>query len=118
MTGENFFAAGRALMGLWARPFRPEDEAQADHDGAVWAYRAGYDPRELAQLFQRLARSRRGKTADVPGFLLTHPRNDDRRRAILAVYRELSRTEPQARLYVGRENLRRRVTKAQREFAE
>ena len=118
VTAENFFVAGRAMMGLWTQPFRPQDEAQADRDGAVWSYRAGYDPRELAQLFQRLERRRRGQAADVPGFLLTHPRDGDRRRAILAVYRKLSRTEPQERLYVGRENLRRRLTKAQREFAE
>lgn len=118
VTGESFFAAGRALMGLWTQPFRPEDEAQADRDGAVWAYRTGYDPREMARLFQELARRRRGQSANVPGFLRTHPRHGDRRRAVLAVYRELSGAEPQERPYIGRENLRRRVTRAEREFAE
>ena len=42
------------MMRLLSRPFRPEDESEADRDGAAWAYRAGYDPREMAALFERL----------------------------------------------------------------
>ena len=40
--------------------FRPEDEAEADRDGAAWAYRAGYDPREMAALFYTLHLACRG----------------------------------------------------------
>ena len=45
------------LTKSFARPFRPEEEAEADQDGATWAYRAGYDPRELAKLFLRFPQS-------------------------------------------------------------
>jgi hypothetical protein len=35
------------MMRIWMQPFRPEFEAEADEDGARWAYLAGYDPREF-----------------------------------------------------------------------
>ena len=43
----------------FARPFRPEDEATADRDGATWAFELGYEPREMARLFKRLDESKR-----------------------------------------------------------
>jgi predicted Zn-dependent protease len=113
---ERMFSAIRTMVEGYARPFRPEDEAEADRDGAAWAYRAGYDPRELATLFLRL--HRRG--GDEPGrqlpFLQSHPFRLDRYRAIQAQYAELQQTSPTAKLYVGRRNLSQRTSRLKHDF--
>jgi predicted Zn-dependent protease len=115
---EKFMAGGMSMMKMFARPFRPEAESEADLDGATWAYRAGYDIREMAALFLRLhERDKDGKEA-LPGFFRTHPFHIDRYRAILARYDELQQAEPNDHLYIGRPNLEKRVTKGEKEFAE
>jgi predicted Zn-dependent protease len=101
------------------KPFRPEDEAAADRDGATWAYRAGYDPREMAKLFLAMHRREADKGADfMPAFFRTHPFHMDRFRAVNELYDELQRKTPQDDLYRGRENLERRIARSQKEFAE
>jgi len=55
IRSEQFFKSGPGMIKLMSRPFRPEDERDADRDGAEWAFLAGYDPREMAKLFQRKA---------------------------------------------------------------
>ena len=100
------------------RPFRPEDETAADADGATWAYRAGYDPRELAALFVRLAERDGNRGGQVPAFFRTHPYHADRYAAIVALYEQLQATEPRNDLYKGAANLRRRVTRMDQEFPE
>ncbi len=103
------FSAGRAaeprnmmhdtllLTRTFARPFRPEEELEADRDGVTWAYRAGYDPRDLAKLFL-LFEERKGKpNAVLPAFLRTHPYDRQRYEAVLQRYEELVRTEPRGR---------------------
>lgn len=115
---EKFMAGGAAMMKMFAKPFRPEDESQADLDGAAWAYRSGYDVREMADLFLRLhERDKNGKEL-VPGFFRTHPFHIDRYKAILARYEELQKSEPNGKPYVGRQNLEKRVAKAEKEFRE
>jgi predicted Zn-dependent protease len=103
----------------FARPFRPEDETQADLDGATWAYEAGYDPREMAQLFLTLHR-RDGERAGggVPSFLRSHPFHRDRYEAILKRYEELLATRPRDDLYRGVQNLQQLVPRRQRRFDE
>ena len=113
-----FFASGAAMVRLWTRPFEPELEREADRDGATWAYRAGYDPREMAALFRRLAEERPGLQVLLPAFLRSHPMPADRHGAVMDLYEELQRTEPKEDLYVGKENLHRRVTRARRRFRE
>ncbi len=116
LSFEQFMQSGMLMMKSFMRPFRPEDELQADRDGATWAYRAGYDPRETAELFARLARRERGPQA--PGFLRSHPYHRDRYRAVMQLYAQLQKAEPRDELYVGIENLRQRIPRARREFAE
>ncbi|MFO0818124.1 MAG: M48 family metallopeptidase [Pirellulales bacterium] len=102
-----------------SRPFRPEDEAEADRDGAAWALAAGYDPRELARLFDRM--SRKNPTPKVPfaNFFRSHPYNDERRDAIEDEYRKAaSNDDLEGNLYVGRKNLAQRVPRSEREFPE
>ena len=109
-------AAGMALTRLWTRPFRPEDEQQADQDGARWAYQAGYDPRELASLIETAAQSL--PTLPLPGFLRSHPVSAERVETLRELYAQLQKEDPKAKLYVGRENLRRRIARAKKEIVE
>ena len=112
---EQFFASGTAMMRLWTRPFSPEDEATADRDGARWAYVLGYDPRELAKLVEKLPQ-RRFPPVPVPDFLQSHPDPERRAKAILDEYEKLQQADPKPRLYVGEENLRRRIARSRRAF--
>lgn len=109
---------GMALMRLFSHPFRPEDEAEADRDGATWAYHAGYDPREMAAMFLRLHQRDHGVGDAVPMFLRTHPYRKDRYEAVMKLYQQLQTQDPQPHLYVGRTNLKRRIPRGEREFKE
>jgi len=113
---EQFFAAGTSMMRLWTRPFSPEDEATADRDGARWAYALGYDPRELAKLVGRLP-PRQGPPVPMPDFLQSHPDPERRAKAIVDEYGRLQEADPKPRLYVGEENLRRRIARSRRAFS-
>jgi len=115
---EQLLATGTVLLRVWTRPFQPEDEVEADRDGAAWAYRAGYDPREMARLFQDLERRQQANRIPLPDFLQSHPLPLDRHRAIMELYGELRRNEPSQNLHVGKENLRRQVARTRREFPE
>jgi predicted Zn-dependent protease len=115
---QKFFSSGMTMMRLVGRPFRPEDEAEADRDGAVWAYRAGYDPRETAALFARLHQRDQDPKIRFASFFRTHPYSDDRSEAILKQYDELQAADPKEKLYRGAENLARRIPRSQQEFPE
>jgi predicted Zn-dependent protease len=118
LSPEEFFAAGTTVLRAWTRPFQPEDEVEADRDGATWAYRTGYDPREMARLFENLQRRQAADRIPLPDFLRSHPLPLDRHGAIMGLYQELQREQPSQDLYVGRENLRRRVAHVRRESSE
>ncbi len=109
MPMEEFFATGMVMMRAWMRPFRIEDERQADLDGARWSYQAGYDCREMARLFLRLAQ--RGDLVDLPlpDFLRSHPPATQRHQAILQEYQRLQAEMPRNQLVIGQQNLRRRT---------
>ena len=115
---DEFFRSGAMLMKSFMRPFRPEEEAEADEDGARWAYAAGYDPREMAALFLRMQERDRDKPNGMPAFLRTHPFHIDRYQAVLSLYDELQRQNPQPKLYIGRENLARRIPRSVKAFEE
>jgi predicted Zn-dependent protease len=116
---EQFMTTAAAMMRTFARPFRPEDEAEADRDGAIWAYRAGYDPREMAKLFLAMHRREADKAPDLtPAFFRTHPFHMDRFRAVNEHHDELQAKEPQEKLYLGKANLERRIPRSQKEFPE
>ena len=115
---ERFFSSGMSLMRLWSQPFRPQDEAAADRDGVDWAWRAGYDPRELARFFSRWEKSQGKNKTPALSFFQTHPYHQERREAVLDRYAELQGADPGQELYIGRENLRRRVPRAEQEFED
>ncbi|WP_455924257.1 M48 family metalloprotease [Pseudomonas putida] len=54
------------------RAFSRENEAEADRIGLVTLQKAGYDPRNMPDMFEKLARQYRFD-AKPPEFLLTHP---------------------------------------------
>jgi predicted Zn-dependent protease len=54
----------------------------------------------------------------LPAFLRTHPLTAERRKNLRATYLELQAATPNERLYLGRENLKRRTTRQERELAE
>ena len=73
------------MIRLWTRPFRPEDERTADLDGARWAYRAGYDPREMLRVFAAIGRKEKNQPFVLPSYFRTHPPSEDLRAALLGV---------------------------------
>jgi predicted Zn-dependent protease len=113
---ERFFDVGTLLMRTWTRPFRPEDEAEADRDGARWAYTAGYDPREMATVFRRLQEQSKRRRIPLPAFLQSHPPPADRLQTVTAEYQRLQQQDAKGKLYIGRENLRTRTSRAQRKY--
>lgn len=115
---QRFMAAGTQFAQLWARPFRPEDEAVADGDGARWAYRAGYDAREMANLFLLVGQRQGNKRIPLPEYFRSHPDPKSRHDAIMKFFAESQQAVPNNALYVGKENLRLRTARSQKEFAE
>jgi predicted Zn-dependent protease len=115
---QQFFDNGPLLLKAFLRPARPEQETEADRDAAIWAHRADYDPRGLAELFRRFLRRGRQPNDMLPNFLRSHPEFDQRAEAVLAVFAELQAANPKSRLYWGRENVRRRVARRDRVFPE
>jgi predicted Zn-dependent protease len=116
MTPDRFLELGASSVRIWTRPFQPEDELQADRQGARWAYQAGYDPRETGRLFVEAENWRGVAPLLLPEFLRSHPPAVIRQEAIATVVAELQRQAPQAPLYIGRENLRQRIPKSRREM--
>jgi beta-barrel assembly-enhancing protease len=53
-------------------------ESEADRLGVRYMYDAGFDPRGLVEVFQRLLASRRGRPSSVERFFSTHPLTEER----------------------------------------
>lgn len=111
------------ILKSMVRPFRPEEERLADLDGAAWAFRLGYDPRELAKVFQKMhEREARQKPQNrqlsefVLPFLRTHPASDVRVREISRFSEELITAAPERPLYCGVRNLHQRESRWQNEY--
>jgi predicted Zn-dependent protease len=105
---------------LMARPFRPEQETEADADAIKWMMQLGYSANELARLMQRWAERQdqvQPWMSFVPSFVKSHP--DPNRRALkMAELASLLRpTYPNAK-YVGRTNLERQIPRSKQEFAK
>ena len=114
-----FLQSGPGMTKLWARPFRPEDERDADHDGVDWAHAAGYDAREMAKLFQK--KGAKGPSDDgmpFASFFRSHPYNQERQQAIEKQCAQLQKAQPQSTpLFIGRENLINRFSRKQADEA-
>ncbi len=69
-------AAGLAVT-FFERKYSRGDETEADKEGQIYMAKAGYDPSEAVQVWNRMAAAKKG--AAPPEILSTHP-SDDRRR--------------------------------------
>src|SRR5262245_48514064 len=106
------------MQQLFRLPFNPAQEAEADRDGITWAYRAAYDPRAVEQVYEAMQAAGVAAPEFMPAFLRTHPLTAERRESLRAAYGELQAAAPNEKLYLGQENLARRIPRPQREFAE
>jgi predicted Zn-dependent protease len=64
--------------------FTREFEAEADHLGAIWVTRAGYDSVALTHFLDKIIRTTDGFPDYLPPYLATHPFPEDRIHAIEA----------------------------------
>lgn len=69
---------GQLGGGILSMKYSRADEAQADSVGAIIAYKAGYDPRQMAVFFQTLEKQGGGG----PQFLSDHPNPGNRYEAV------------------------------------
>lgn len=69
-------AYGVASQYGYILPYSRKHESEADHMGLILMARAGYDPSEAPEFWQRFARSHSGP--QTPEFLSTHPADERR----------------------------------------
>ncbi|MDI6853577.1 MAG: M48 family metalloprotease [Deltaproteobacteria bacterium] len=67
-------AAGESAMLKYSR----EHEHEADSLGFKWMVKAGYNPRDMMSIFQKLGRRRWFEGGEIPVYLSTHPHTDSR----------------------------------------
>ena len=75
---------GQMVGGMLSMKYSRGDEAQADAVGAIVMYKAGYDPRAMAQFFAKLEKEGGG---NGPQFMSDHPNPGNR---VEAVSREIA----------------------------
>jgi len=79
---------GQVGGGLLSMKYSREDEAQADAVGAIIAYKSGYNPKSLAEFFQKLE----SQGGAPPQFLSDHPSPGNR---VAAVEKEIANWPPE-----------------------
>jgi predicted Zn-dependent protease len=69
-------------MGLafFERKFSRDDETDADRIGQIYMAKAGYDPAEAIEVWERMAKATGGKGG--PEFMSTHPSNENRKQQL------------------------------------
>ncbi len=112
-----FMSAGKLFTLQFMQPFHPEQETEADSDAVQWMAEAGYDPMELANFFLRMHQRKPNRNRSLPRFLQSHPYDIVRFEAVRKAMGELA-VDKRASLYVGKENLKKRIPKRERRFPE
>ncbi|MFL5785363.1 MAG: M48 family metallopeptidase [Bacteriovoracaceae bacterium] len=79
LTGLTGAAAGFALQ-FFDMKYSRGDESQADHYGQQYMAKAGYDPAEATNLWDRMSEANKGKAP--PELLSTHPSDAHRKAAL------------------------------------
>ncbi len=67
-------AAGESAMLKYSR----ENEAEADAHGFWWMVKAGYNPRDMISIFQKMNKQRWLEGGNIPVYLADHPGTDSR----------------------------------------
>jgi len=67
-------AGGQSAMLAYSRDF----EAEADATGFKWMIKAGYNPRDMMTMFNKMNKQRWFEGGKTPLYLRTHPYTDDR----------------------------------------
>lgn len=70
---------GQIAGGMWSMKYSRGDEAQADAVGAIILWKAGYNPKAMAEFFQKLEKE---GGAGGPQFLSDHPNPGNRVQAV------------------------------------
>ncbi|MCZ6918117.1 MAG: M48 family metalloprotease [Gemmatimonadetes bacterium] len=100
---QGLVGAAGAGLGLLFLKFGRSDERQADDLGLRYMYRAGYDPREMPDVFAMLGSISTASERDpVPEWLSTHPNPENREQRIELAIAELG-TDFRGRV-VGRDS--------------
>jgi predicted Zn-dependent protease len=115
-SGPATMRTGILLAKQFARPFRSEDEVEADFDAAKWMFELGYAPLEMAVLFRRLNERYPADSLRMPSFLRTHPYHGERYETLKQLALRLKTQRPDAKLYIGRTNLQKRIPRSIKEF--
>jgi len=72
-AGSAVLATSGALNVSIALKYSREDEEEADRRACQWICKAGYDPRGLLTVLQKMQKYRWLGTSAIPGYLSTHP---------------------------------------------
>ncbi len=72
--------------------FSREMETEADHLGAIWLTRAGYDPAGITRFFERILEEKKRYPNSLPPYLFSHPDVEER---IAVVARQAEQLRPQ-----------------------
>ncbi len=118
LSPQEFMTAGKIMISQFARPFRPEQETEADLDAARWVLQSGYDPMEMAKLFLQWHARDGGGQLPLPSFFRTHPYHRDRYEAVRELSVQLNDAKPERALYVGKQNLLDRVPRSKKRYPE
>ena len=87
-------------------------------DAARWVFQSGYDPMEMAKLFLQWHARDGGRQLPLPSFFRTHPYHRDRYEAVRGLSVQLSESQPERALYVGKQNLLERIPRTKKRFPE
>ncbi len=90
MKGYTMAALGAGSNVLVILPFSRDHESEADVEGLRFAIRAGYDPNAAPALWDKMAKLDSGGT---PGWLSTHPKSEDRAKALREMIPQLVEQE-------------------------
>ncbi len=117
VSPREFMSTAKLWTAQFTQPFHPEQETEADEDAIRWMVAAGYDPLEMAKFFQRMHDRDPRQGRFLPRFLQTHPFPLERFNAVNHLADALT-AKTGGNLYVGRENLKRRLPKNKQRFPE
>lgn len=72
----------------------------------------------MLDVLEAIARQKKGPPIPLPAFLQSHFPPESRAKEVMKLYEELTRGDDSAKLYLGKEDLRRRIARSRRESAE